>query len=179
MQMSKNIYLDIYKDGNKNAFNLLESANVLCSKGHFPQAYFLAYTALEEISKSQFSADVFTGLRTETEFKKFYCAHDKKIANIEWAHYDATSYPHKYKWVGPNMDDVEVMNPDEPLFSKRQSALYVDADFVNSTIAKPSDVINEKDTRGIIRIVEVALERIWEVTGEFGGNQIGTKGFMK
>jgi AbiV family abortive infection protein len=177
--MSKNIFLEIYNAGNKNAYNLLKSANLLCSKGHFSQAYFLAYTALEEISKSQFSADVFTGLRTETEFRKFYRAHNDKIANIGWAHYDASSHPHKYKWVGPDMDDVEEMNPDKPLFSKRQSALYVDADFKKGTIAKPSDVITEKDTRDIIHIVEVALERIWEVTGEFGGNQIGTKGFMK
>lgn len=77
------------------------------------------------------------------------------------------------------MDDVEEMNPDKPIFSKRQAALYVDVDFTKGTITKPADVISEKDARDIIHIVEVALERIWEVTGEFGGMQIGTKGFMK
>ncbi len=43
----------------------------------------------------------------------------------------------------------------------------------------PELFITEKDAQDIIHIVEVAFERIWEVTGEFGGMQIGTKGFMK
>ena len=177
--MSKGVYLEIYNAGNKNASDLLKTANLLCNKDYFAQAYVLAYTALEEISKSQFAADVFTGLCTGNEFKKFYRAHEKKIAGINWAHDDANSYPHKYKWIGPDMDDVEEMNPDKPLFSKRQAALYVDIDFGRGTISKPSEVISEKDARDIIHIVEVALERIWEITGEFGGMQIGTKGFMK
>lgn len=177
--MNKDVYLEIYNEGNRNALNLLEAASLLCDKRYCAQAYVLAYTALEEISKSQFAADVYTGLNTDEEFKKFYCAHEEKIAGIGWAHHDANSYPHRYKWVGPDMDDVEVMDPDKPLFSKRQAALYVDADFTNGTLSKPSEVISEKDARDIIYIVEVALERIWEVTGEFGGNQIGTKGFLK
>ncbi|MBS3904205.1 MAG: AbiV family abortive infection protein [Simkania sp.] len=177
--MNKKLFLDIYNFGNKNARNLLEAANILCSKSHYTQAYVLGFTALEEISKSQFAADVFTGLRTEEEFAKFYRAHREKIANVGWAHYDATIYPHKYKWIGPDMEDVEEMNPEEPLFSKRQAALYVDVDFAEGKISQPLDVITEKDARGIIHIVEVAFERIWEVTGEFGGMQIGTKGFMK
>lgn len=179
IRITKNIFLEIYNQGNKNAYDLRDAANVLCEKGHYAQAYVLAYTALEEISKSQFAADVFTGLRTEKEFQDFYRKHNAKIANVGWAHYDASSFPHKYKWVGPDMDDVEVMNPDEPIFSKRQAALYVDVDFAHQKTSKPSDVIHEKDSRDIIHIVEVALHRIWEVTGEFGGNQIGTKGFMK
>ena len=177
--MKKSIFLEIYNAGNKNASDLLKCAGILCNKGHFPQAYFLAYTALEEISKSQFSADVFTGMEKEEEFIKFFRNHRDKITNIDWAHCDATSYPYKYKWTGPDIDDVEEMNPDKPLFNKRQSALYVDIDFLNSLVIKPVDVIEEKDARDIIHIVEVALQRIWEITGEFGGMQIGTKGFMK
>jgi len=176
---AKNIFLDIYNEGNKNAYDLLDSANFLCSKKHYPQAYFLAYTALEEISKSQFAADVFTGLRTQSEFKKFYRAHGDKISNIQWAHYDANSYPYKYKWTGPDVEDVELIKSDEPKFNKRQASLYVDVDFSKGILAKPSDNITAEDARGIIHIVEVALHRIWEVTGEFGGMQIGTKGFMK
>ena len=38
--------------------------------------------------------------------------------------------------------------------------------------------ISEKDAKEMMRIVEVALERIWEVS-EYYGEQIGTKGFMK
>jgi len=177
--MREDLFLNIYNSGNKNATELLGAANVLCDTKRYAQAYVLAYTALEEISKSQFAADVFTGLRKEDDFKKFYRAHRDKIANISWAHNDATSYPHKYKWIGPDMDDVVEMNPEEPLFSKRQAALYIDVDFSTGEIYSPSEVVDEKDARDIIHIVDVALERIWEITGEFGGMQIGTKGFMK
>jgi AbiV family abortive infection protein len=177
--MKKEIFLKIYNAGNKNATDLLKAAEVLCAKGHFPQAYALAFTALEEISKSQFAADVFTRLQTEEKFKKFYRNHIEKITGVGWAHHDANSYPHKYKWVGPDMDDVEEMNPDKPLFKKRQDALYVDIDFSAETISQPGQLVSEKDARDIIHIGEVALERIGEITGELGGMQIGTKGFMK
>jgi len=177
--MNKSVFLEVYNAGNKNASDLLKATNVLCDAGHYAQAYVLAHTALEEISKSQFAADVFTSLKTEDEFRKFYRDHKNKIASIGWAHHDASSYPHKYKWIGPDMDDVEEMNPEKPQFGKRQAALYVDVDFDTGVVTKPSDIIGEKDARNIIHIVEVALERIWEITGEFGGMQIGTKGFMK
>jgi len=98
---------------------------------------------------------------------------------MAWAHLDANSYPHNIKWVGPDVDDVEQINPQEPYFQKRQNALYIGIDFQNQKIIKPEEQISERDSKEVIRIVEVALERIWEVAGEFGGNQIGTKGFMK
>jgi len=177
--MSEDVFLKTYNAGNNNASDLLKAARILCSSGHFPQAYLLAYSALEEISKSQFAADVFTQLRSEDEFTAFYRAHEDKIANIAWAHHDASNSPHKYKWVGPDMDDVEEMSPDAPLFSKRQAALYVDVNFAARTVSSPSEVIAEKDARDIIHVAEVALERVWETSGEFGGMQIGTKGFMK
>ena len=177
--MKKDVFLEIYNAGNRNAYDLKEAAKILCVAGHYVQGYVMAYTALEEISKSQFAADVFTGLRTEDEFKKFYRDHPEKIDSIGWAHNDANSYPYKYKWIGPDMDDVEEMGSDKPLFSKRQSALYVDVDFKTGVVSEPSKVVSEKDTLDIIHVVEVALERIWEITGEFGGMQIGTKGFMK
>jgi len=178
-QRNKSLFLEIYNSGNKNASDLLKAANTLRDDGFFAQAYFMAYTALEEISKAQFAADVFTGLQKEEDFKRFYRDHKNKIAGIEWAHYDASTYPHNMKWVGPDMEDVEKMTPEMPRFDKRQAALYVDIDFEKGILLRPSDTVNEKDARNIIHVVEVAFERIWEITGEFGGMQIGTKGFMK
>ena len=106
--------------------------------------------------------------------------HKKKIDFIGWAHTNATTYPHKYKWIGPDMYDVEEMNPEKPLFQKRQYALYVDVDFQNEIVSKPSEIINEKNARDIIHVVEVALERIWEVSNdEFGTGRIGTKAFLE
>ena len=177
--MDQDIFLKLYNAGNRNARDLLEAAEVLFEASHYAQAYVLAYTALEEISKSQFAADVCTGLRTQKEFVSFCRAHREKIDSIAWAHDDASSYPHKYKWIGPDMDDVIEMNPEQPLFTKRQAALYVDMNSDRRTISTPSEVISEKDAQDIIHIADVALQRIWEVTGEFGGEQIGTKGFMK
>ncbi len=176
---TKNDYLEIYRTAHNNAANLLREAGLLFDHKYFARAYTLAFTALEEISKSQFSADVFTGLCNGEDFNKFYRDHKEKIGRVAWAHLDANSYPHNMKWVGPDIDDVERINPQEPDFQKRLDALYVGVDFQSQKIIKPEEQISESDAKEVIRIVEVALERIWEVSGEFGGNQIGTKGFMK
>ena len=176
---TKDNYLEIYRVAHNNASDLLEEAELLFDHKYFARAYALAFTALEEISKSQFAADVFTDLCKEEDFNKFYKNHKSKIGRMAWAHLDANSYPHNIKWVGPDVDDVEQINPQEPYFQKRQNALYIGIDFQNQKIIKPEEQISERDSKEVIRIVEVALERIWEVAGEFGGNQIGTKGFMK
>lgn len=177
--LTKNNFLEIYKIAHNNAADLLREAELLYNHKHFPRAYALAFTALEEISKSQFAADVFTGLHTSEDFEKFYRNHKHKIDRMAWAHDDANSYPHDLRLVGPDIDDLERINPSEPDFKKRSDALYIGVDFNNKKIIKPNEQITEKDAKEIMRIVEVALERIWEVSGEFGGNQIGTKGFMK
>lgn len=176
---TKNDYLEIYRAAYNNAANLLREAELLFKHKNFARAYALAFTALEEISKSQLAADVFTGLCKEEDFNKFYANHRKKIGRMAWAHLDTNSYPHNMKWVGPDADDVEQINPKEPHFEKRQDALYIGIDFQNQKVIKPEEQISNNDAKEMIRIVEVALERIWEVSGEFGGNQIGTKGFMK
>lgn len=175
---TEQLYLEIYRKAHKNAVELLSEAEILLKHGKYARAYFLAFTALEEISKSQFAADVFTGLCTEEEFIKIYTKHPKKIQRIEWAHDDANSFPHNLKWVGPDQDDVEEINPKAPIFQKRQDSLYVDADFERQIVYNPEQKISEEDAREIIHIVDVALHRIMEVT-EFWGHQIGTKGFMK
>lgn len=178
--MNRDLYYQVYTEAQGNAVSLLNSARKLFDVKSYPQSYALAYTALEEISKSQFSADVYSGLRTEKEFRKFYTNHNSKISFIGWAHDDATSSHHKYKWIGPDIDDIQEMNPDEPLFQKRNSALYIDIDFDTETISKPIQAIGVKDAEDIIHVVEVALERIWEVSNdEFGTGRIGTKAFIK
>lgn len=175
--MNKNKYLEIYKKSNTNAWSLLESAKVLFERGHYPQSYVMAYSALEEISKSQFSADVFTNFRKEEDFASFYRDHNKKIENIMWAHNDASN---RLKWIGPDLDDVIEMNPDTPLFQKRNSALYVDIDFPSEKVIEPKEKIAKKEAEDIIHIVDTAIERIWEVSNdEFGTGRIGTKAFLK
>lgn len=173
----KNDYLKIYRESHNNAIELSKDAKLLLKHGRYARAYALAYTALEEISKSQLAADVFTQFSKEEEFLKKYVNHKDKIDRMEWAHIDASTYPHNFIWIGPDKEDVEKIDPEKPLWLKRQKSLYVDIDDV-SNITVPSESITENDAKNIIHIVDVALERIWEVT-EYWGHQIGTKGFMK
>lgn len=136
----------------------------------------MAFTSLEEISKSQFAADVFTNFSKEEDFVNFYRNHKEKIERIGWAHYDANSYPHNIIWVGPDRDDVEKIEASKPLFEKRNNSLYVGIN--GDAIVLPKNEIIENDVKEILHIVETAFQRIWEMI-EYWGHNIGTKGFMK
>jgi len=176
--MSSNIFLEVYQKAHNNAIELLKVAELLFKYKKFPSSYFLAYTALEEISKSQFAADVFTGMCTEEDFREFYTRHKMKIQRMEWAHLDANSYPYNLNWIGPDVDDVEEIDSNIPIFQNRLDSIYVDVDFDKQIVSIPLEKICEEDAKSIIHLVNVALQRILEIT-EFHGGQIGTKGFMK
>jgi AbiV family abortive infection protein len=168
-------YFEIYKHAHNNAVDLLKEAKILLEKQCYPRAYFLAFTALEEISKSQHAADVFTGLTTEDNFNKSFKNHKDKIGRVAWAHDDASSYPNNFVWVGPDVGDVIRIVLNEPQWEKRQASLYVDITDAEKSL--PKEKITENDVREIVQVVDVALRRILEV--EYLENQIGTKGFMK
>ncbi len=171
------IYHKIYASAHNNAIDLLREAELLFGNKAYPRAYAIAYTAIEEISKSQFAADVYTGLHTEEEFRDFYRSHSRKLDRVQWVHKDANSWPYNLRWIGPDQDDVERIAPGQPVFSKRQGSMYVDADFSNMSVASPSESVSEKDAKEMIQLVEVAINRIVDVEEEQG--RIGTKGFMK
>jgi AbiV family abortive infection protein len=67
----------------------------LFDREKYARAYALAFTALEEISKSQLAADVFTGLITDEEFQECFRDHRKKIARMAGYTYPAaeSGYP--------------------------------------------------------------------------------------
>jgi AbiV family abortive infection protein len=174
--MSDDLFLDIYYDALQNAVDLNDAAELLHESRKYAQAYALAYTALEEVSKSQFAADVSTGIRSEQEFKDFFQSHRKKLENIDWAHAEADYIG--MRWFGPDIDDINSIILKHPEFRDRLRALYVDVDFTNKTISKPSNEISENISKGIIHIVNEALKKIL-ITTEFWGHQIGSKGFMK
>ena len=177
MSQLSRVYLDIFQKAHNNAVELRNDARALQARGSCARAYALAYTALEEISKSQLAADVYTGLCDAAEFEKVYRNHAAKLSTVEWVHDDATSWPHNHRWIGPDPDDVEPMDPDKPSFSKRQAALYVDVDVLTGTVKDPNSQVTAKDADDMIHLVDVALARILEV--EFSQGLIGTKGFMK
>lgn len=57
---------------------LLADAECMVERGRNSTAYFLAFTALEEISKSQLTADVFTGLIAHDDFLSVFRDHKRK-----------------------------------------------------------------------------------------------------
>lgn len=164
----RNEFLALYNASLKNASQLLAEAEVLFEKEKYARAYALAFTALEEISKSQLAADVFTGLISRDEFNECFRDHRKKIERMAWATEDAKHYL--------AMPEEEYIEVQEATFASRQSALFVG--FQNEKVVSPSDVIGREEARSIIHTAQTAIQRIIEVT-EFGGHQIGTKGFMK
>jgi AbiV family abortive infection protein len=165
---TREAYLVLYRRAHNNAVELIEEAEILFAKGAFPRAYALAFTALEEIAKSQLAADVFTGFITEGEFNEHYRDHKKKIRRMAWATEEAKRYLDD-----PDGDYVDV---EKPTFANRMDAMYVSIN--NGKVRTPADVIDSAAAQGIIHTVKVAFERIFEIT-DFWGHQIGTKGFMK
>lgn len=168
----KKVYLSIYKAAHNNAENLLLDAKRLYGLGSYTRAYFFAFTALEEISKSQSAADVFTGLIEEDEFWKRFADHDKKIDGVVWATLDADESPFNIF-----SDTEEMIEVKEPKVKKRMESLYISVEN-RVKVSKPEDNIIESDAKEMIHAVEVALHQIFLMT-EYYGHQIGTKGFMK
>jgi AbiV family abortive infection protein len=159
---------ELYIKSHNNALDLLAEAEILFASGRYSRAYALAFTALEEISKSQLAADVHTGYITEDEFQKIFRDHRKKIDRMAWATEDAKHYL--------NTPDEVYLEVEHPTFVSRNDSMYVNLKD-NKTFA-PADVIGREHAEAIIHTVNVALQRITEMT-DFWGHQIGTKGFMK
>ncbi len=167
--LANEVYLKTYLASIEEAYRLLEEAELLFDNKSFQRAYFLGMSALEEISKSQMAADVFTGLIKEDEFKKAYRDHKAKISRIKWIQIDGNSFPiFRY-------DNVLIEDFD---FNKKLKSMYIDIDFSFNEISTPNDSISENDAKSVIKAVKVGLYRIHQVTIEYG-EQIGTKGFMK
>ena len=166
---SKECYLNMYVHSLNEAAKMLHEAEILLKNKAFQRAYFIAFSALEEISKSQLAADVYTGFIQEDEFKKIYKSHEAKINRVKWIQIDANIYP-CFRW-----DNIHVDNFD---FKRKLKAMYVDIDFGNKKISSPSESVSAEDAIKIIKAVRVGLYQIHYIVDELG-EQIGTKGFMK
>jgi len=153
-------YQQLYRVANNNATDLLAEAKVLFGMGAYARAFFLAFTALEEIYKSQLAADVVTGFISEDEFLDHYRCHPKKIGRLVWTTEEARRYL-----------DMDLQHPD---INSRIKALY--ASLKDKKVQTPTDTITKEDAQGIIHTVEVALDSI--TTNDFMGYAIGSKGFM-
>lgn len=157
--------LETYDACLSNAGDLIVEAEELAQRGSFPRAYVLAFTAIEEISKSQLVADLFTGYITREKFDAVFRDHRSKIERAEWA----------VLWAHGVFGEIPE-GAIRPAASKRMAALYVDVD--NRLLpVTPKQSVSEQEAREMIRIAEAGLDKIrhWEAMGV----QIGTKGFMK
>ncbi len=172
------VYYSLYKSAHNNAVDLLEDAKILLARGKYSTSYFLAVTAIEEMSKSQASADVVTGFITESEFWKMYQNHCYKIQRADWAYERFSTYPGFFKQIGPDEDDLAMMSPSPPEFEKRNKSIYVCLDKNNNEISFPQKSISEKDAGDLIFICEQALTSI-VIDEEVNGYPIGTKRFLK
>lgn len=157
--------LETYRACLGNAVDLLADAELLLERGSYPRAYALAFTAIEEIVKSQLAADLFTGFINREEFDRAFRDHRRKIKRSLWVSY----------WAHGALKDL----PEDavlPSFSKRLGALYVDINDDHAPL-QPSESVSEHEARELVRIGYAGLDKIerWEYSGE----QIGTKGFMK
>jgi AbiV family abortive infection protein len=194
-------FLALYRAAHNNAVDLIQEAEVLFEHGRYCRAYALAFTALEEISKSQLAAGVHTGLIDRNTFQKVYRDHRQKIGRMAWATEDAKRY-----LGGP---DGEYPGAAAPTFPSRNDSMN-DSMYVNlrnDKVISSSDVIGHDGAESIIHTVmpsrcsinlsgsilrsnptsfrkmrlknpERGTPANLEAT-EFWGHQIGTKGFMK
>lgn len=164
---SKEQFLSLYREAHNNAVDLLFEAELLAKEGSNARAYFLAFTGLEEIAKSQLAVDVYTGLIDQSVFRIHFASHPRKIERVAWAALDAGGYL--------ELESEQFVRIIEPAIAKRMSALYVDLD--QAGVPTPRDTISAEEVRSIVHTLRVAIERIIEV--ELLTGRIGTKGFMK
>ena len=166
--VQKTNFFEMYGEAHNNAAALLREAEILFEHGKYARAYFLAFTGLEEIAKSQLAADVVTGFIEEKTFWDYFKNHKKKIGRMAWASLDAETYL--------DIEQGTYLEIEHPTTIQRMNALYVHFD--QGRVKSPKQLFTEDDARAIIHTLRVAMDRIIEMT-EYWGHQIGTKGFMK
>ncbi len=76
-------YFQLYHACLSNASDLLWEAEILLEKNCYARAYFLAFTAAEEIGKALIVADWIYGLVSEQEFHKAFTKHHIKQTYLE------------------------------------------------------------------------------------------------
>jgi len=165
----KKLSYTIFVAAHNNAVRLLGSAEKLCEVGDYPSAYALAYTAFEEVIKSQRAADVYTGFAEESDLRKIFSDHKEKQHWGEWIVADATAGLHDED------GNLIFIDPKIVSFKNRNRGLYVD--FENGKVVEPKVAIARDMVDAMVRTVWGAIDQI--MAKDFMGEQIGTKGFMK
>lgn len=153
--------LDTYRRAGDNAASLLEEAHILSSVGRHSRAFALAATALEEIGKSQYAADVYTG----------FIPHEGFETNIR-DHRLKTGYANRVVQFGTIIEPfLRDKDTAETVFQRRNDSLYA------SSSNMPDDAVFEDDAHTMIDYCEAWLDRIRRQ--EEIAERIGTRAFLK
>ncbi|MFO1315493.1 MAG: AbiV family abortive infection protein [Burkholderiales bacterium] len=161
--------LDLYAACLSNASDLLEEAELLAQHGRAPRAYFLAYTAMEELGKSQVVADYFNDLVAEAEFEAAFRNHVFKAA-----------YINRYVPIPKDLDQQWFIEYDKAAVKRhvtdRGRALYIECK-PNNTPQLPKEEISKASANEMIASARKYLEAIRRM--EYLTERIGTKAFTK
>lgn len=153
--------LDTYRSADDNAVALLGEARLLAANGRRARAFALACTALEEIGKSQYAADVYTGFIPSDGFERNMRDHKLKTGY-------AARVVQTGELIEPFLRDATTA---KQIFERRNDALYA------SPTNRVDDGDFEHDAQTMIDYCEAWLERIR--SQEEIAERIGTKAFLK
>ncbi len=153
----------------ENARVLLEEAELLLKPGSAARAFALAFTAYEEIGKSQVVADFYNDQVAESEFASAFRLHHLKLAYLE----RVVRLSAGTLLEGTIEYDVRKLNP---LTGRRNDALYVN--YVNGFEPRsPADAITRDQAQEMIDAGYEELESI--ARAEELNGRIGSKGLFK
>lgn len=142
-----------------NAVGLLDDAQILVDGGRHARAFALAATALEEIGKSQYAADVYTGFLPYESFDAHIRNHTFKSAYAARA----------VDFVG--IKPALIQGLGEALFARRNQALYASpaGEVVDDEFAHDAGVMIDYSRTWLTNIRQQ----------EYIAERIGTRAFLK
>jgi AbiV family abortive infection protein len=140
---------ELYEICMANADRLIEAAKLLENARFYPQAFFLALTAWEEIGKAQVVADYSEDCVSQTEFEQAFRSHSLKNAYLERKVVLTTDNSNKVTDATISYD----VNRGKELAKWREHALYVSMTdgFVGWS---PETQISDKQCRNLIDEIE-------------------------
>ena len=161
----KHRYFVLYRTCLSNAWDLLDEAEILAKNQHYARAYFLAFTAAEEIGKALVVADWIYNLVSQEEFKMAFKNHKVKISYLESVFSAAYGEPER---------DHDTLNQD---VLRRMASLYVGKSNDDTPIL-PMDQISKELAWEMIAKVQNHLTSI--LSAEWlNAPRIGAKALLK
>jgi len=135
-------YFELYRTCLSNAWDLLEEAEILANNQRYARAYFLAFTAAEEVGKALVVADWIYGLVAKQEFEMAFRKHNVKLSYLE----SVLSAAH-----GEPEGDQETLRQD---VQRRMASLYVGKSKEDTAIQPTHQVPKELALEMIAKVQE-------------------------